>query len=834
MKRILCIILVAISFSSLAQPEIWGVKEMAGSSDGGVLFKIDSASNEIEIVHRFADYSIPYSGEPLIKLPNTLEHVGVFGSEIVKFDSGNGEILKNRLYKVGTSGIYAPDNQIYYLSGYFILKLNPVDLSYAKFNLPPHINSIYSSYPVTKHPLADDKLILYTNTDTPDYSRVTISSFNLISHDIEPLFQLPSNFHIYGKSAAMGSKIYFLASESIDSQIRMVLFSYDTESEIYHEEYSLNIEFQSNTGDIFFLSGLVAGENQKLYGAGSVVPGDSQYHIFSYDPTTGLFNVLGAFSEETGGGIIGNLSYRDGHIYGNTSAGGAQNLGSVFAYQLADNQFDVLYTYDSLNSFESHSHLLLNEVGNLIGVTPKLNDKIDRIVFSINPTTHEFSEIENIKYDYDPTDGYSPGDFVHTDEEIIYGFTKVSYLPEEPDHHGSLFYKLNRNTGEYQKLFYLRDAFSAITIGKQLFTGSSGRIFGFFSRVDSTDFCQSFVFNSMFDVLESISERRYSVSDWIEKSDEIIIGIDNRIPVIYSLNTATNELDTLYRHSKGLFSNPLLTDDGNLICALNIPFNNTEFDSLTIVKFIFNESRLETIYQMNPLINEDVMPASPSGRRLSYKFTYNSQSGSRLIGDFWQNEQYSKWLKIYHRIIGIDLITNEITEFEIPETKTSWSQFSFIDDYSKTGSVYAINIADQYTANAWDCGFLRSIDPNNETFTVLDQFEPMATWYEYDDGDEPTEFNLLKKIDISDLHHTVRLASPHLKVFYANNKLNILSGNELEYAHIDIYDMLGRRVFQFTERDFYQTSRTLHISSGGYLVRISFSNSTESHKILVN
>ena len=86
MKRIFIFVLFLASLSLFSQSEKWGVKHFAGSDNGGILFSIDSATQKIEIQHRFFRYVLPYRGTSMTQIGNSNEFIGCTGDEIFKYN----------------------------------------------------------------------------------------------------------------------------------------------------------------------------------------------------------------------------------------------------------------------------------------------------------------------------------------------------------------------------------------------------------------------------------------------------------------------------------------------------------------------------------------------------------------------------------------------------------------------------------------------------------------------------------------------------------------------------------------------------------------------------
>lgn len=85
-----------------------------------------------------------------------------------------------------------------------------------------------------------------------------------------------------------------------------------------------------------FPTGSLIAVNSRLYGLAAGF-GTSLGYVFSWDPATNTMQILANFDGDNGRSPFGSLSYSNGKLYGLTYAGGTNNLGTLFEFNLSTN-----------------------------------------------------------------------------------------------------------------------------------------------------------------------------------------------------------------------------------------------------------------------------------------------------------------------------------------------------------------------------------------------------------------------------------------------------------------------------------------------------------------
>jgi uncharacterized repeat protein (TIGR03803 family) len=93
---------------------------------------------------------------------------------------------------------------------------------------------------------------------------------------------------------------------------------------------------------------LLKGTDGKIYGMTSSGGSGSGGTLFSYDPVSTTFLVLQNIGGAKGANPEGTpMQALNGKLYGMTYAGGSNNYGVIFSYDLISNSYSVLKNFDN-------------------------------------------------------------------------------------------------------------------------------------------------------------------------------------------------------------------------------------------------------------------------------------------------------------------------------------------------------------------------------------------------------------------------------------------------------------------------------------------------------
>ncbi|HYV92695.1 MAG TPA: choice-of-anchor tandem repeat GloVer-containing protein [Chitinophagales bacterium] len=147
-----------------------------------------------------------------------------------------------------------------------------------------------------------------------------------------------------------------------------------------------------NTGAYPAYGALLPNDDGKLYGL--TVNGGTHGRgvIFSYDPFLDTYTDLHDFDpfNDDGGGPSGGLTKADdGLLYGMTGAGGINEMGVIFKYDVTTQQYTVVFNFSDSTGSAIYRSLLKGSNGKLFG-TAKYSQMGGGTAFSFDPVNDAF------------------------------------------------------------------------------------------------------------------------------------------------------------------------------------------------------------------------------------------------------------------------------------------------------------------------------------------------------------------------------------------------------------------------------------------------------------
>jgi uncharacterized repeat protein (TIGR03803 family) len=198
---------------------------------------------------------------------------------------------------------------------------------------------------------------------------------------------------------------------------------------------------------------LVEGNGHALYGVTSGGGSNDIGTVFKIDPDGGQYALLHNFTASDGAVPRGPLLRgSDGALYGTTSYGGANNVGTVFKLNQDGSDYAVLLNFSSTNGEIWPSALIQGSDGALYGTTrnggkpdPSWPDTGLGTVFKLNRDGGDYVILH--EFDYTVEDGAYPGGVIEASDGMLYGGTDIGGT----DNAGTLF-TLNKDGGAYRIL----------------------------------------------------------------------------------------------------------------------------------------------------------------------------------------------------------------------------------------------------------------------------------------------------------------------------------------------------------------------------------------------
>ncbi|HNQ42748.1 MAG TPA: T9SS type A sorting domain-containing protein [Tenuifilaceae bacterium] len=365
-----------------ANGKLYGMTSAGGNTDDGVLFEYDLSTNEL---NKKFDFSSTQGAIPHGSL--TLSSTGsLLGLTYSGGENGRGVLFE---YNPITND-YVILHQFEILSG-----------GHPKGDLLLTNGKLYGL--TYMGGLNGKGVIFQFDLSTKDYSAIQEFGGDIGEYPEGSLIQA-SNGLLYGNTQAGG-----------DSG-NGVLFEFNPELGVASKMYDYTYSTGYNA-----IGKLTEAQPGKLIGlARSGV-------IYEYDLLSGIYSAKINLNNVAGGGsapLGGLILHTDNKYYGLTSAGGSENAGVIFEYQLSSNTYNKLLDFNRIiNGGGPRSKLVQAETGKLYGMTPKGGAHGLGTIFEFDPYTREFHK----KIDFDGLNGQAPnGGFILASNKKLYGLTRTS------------------------------------------------------------------------------------------------------------------------------------------------------------------------------------------------------------------------------------------------------------------------------------------------------------------------------------------------------------------------------------------------------------------------
>jgi uncharacterized repeat protein (TIGR03803 family) len=169
---------------------------------------------------------------------------------------------------------------------------------------------------------------------------------------------------------------------------------------------------------------LLLASDGMLYGL-TISGGNGNGILFQYNPTTNvLTNKFNFLHNTSGSSPIGHLlQASNGKLYGVTSNGGANSIGTLFQFDIVTNTHTIKYNFNStITGSNPVSGLIQNSNGKIYGLTSSGGVNNQGVLFQYNPITNIYTK----KIDFDGVNNGNPaisGSFIQTSNGSIFGTT---------------------------------------------------------------------------------------------------------------------------------------------------------------------------------------------------------------------------------------------------------------------------------------------------------------------------------------------------------------------------------------------------------------------------
>lgn len=415
--------------------KLYGVTNIGGSSDNGVIFEYDLADNGSYLVkYHFNDANGRNPAGSLIELGGKLYGLTTQGgskSRGVLFEytpAGKGSYAVKHHFN-GTTGstpsgsLIESDGKLYGMAGDggsnnagVIFEYTPAGSG--TYTVKVNLNTAPAgSRPFGSLIESDGKFYGMTSQGGNNHSGV-IFEYNPVENgslSAKHYFSSATGKTPWGSLIKSGSKFYGMTAEGGSSNFG-VIFEYDmADSVIYLVKHHFNYSDGSNP------HGSLIEWNGKFYGMTSEGGNNKSGVLFEYAPDgKGNYSVKHHFSDSTGNTPYGTLIESGGKFYGMTCQGGNKSAGVLFEYNSAGSgTYTVKYHFNDSTGSHPLSNLI-ESGGKFYGMAYQGGDSDCGVLFEYDPAG---SGTYTVKHYFIYATGIRPAGSLIESDGKFYGMT---------------------------------------------------------------------------------------------------------------------------------------------------------------------------------------------------------------------------------------------------------------------------------------------------------------------------------------------------------------------------------------------------------------------------
>lgn len=415
-------------------------------------------------------------------------------------------------------------------------------------------------------------------------------------------------------------------------------------------------------------------------------------------------------------------------------------------------------------------------------------------------------------------EGSLPRMIIQMDNGNVVGFTKYGGNADGASLGSGVLFNFVSETGEYEVEFASDDVLQGHSFFK-IYKMRGNNISIFLKKQYGWDYTNYAHYlynmdNQELVFLDSIQKNWHETFPIIQESDTSLL-----------YHYGPYEGTRLYRYLP--FSQSLID-----ICSFESASNVCLYRFNELIYSAYNDGELY-LKTFNYLTNEYQMICNLSNYlseadRVDPVFDFKVADDGNLIGEF--NEAYfwedANWMIYYKRAVKLDLETLEMNEVFEYVDDFRYGRYSYIDDYSKTGAVFALS--------SWDSedNGLYSLDYINADKILLYSFDLSQNSGSYTSDVIHSYLAKFKKVENNTGLTLLDLSG--VDIYHSNESLVVRSVDIISNAKIVIYNISGQMVFETVESDFYSITKAVKLKDGIYIVLLQSENGVVTKKIISN
>ncbi|WP_176214677.1 choice-of-anchor tandem repeat GloVer-containing protein [Reichenbachiella faecimaris] len=452
---------------------LYGMTDIGGTSDLGVLFKYDLLATPSEEYTKILDFT----------------------------GTANGSRPKGGLMRASDGMIYGMTSTGGTNDHGTIFKLDPSDDSFEKIfdfyddesGAGPYGKLIETSdnllHGTTRIGGANGDGVLFTFDPSGGYThRLDFEEFTTGRQPVGSLLQA-SNDKLYGLSSSGGAAG------------RGTLFEYD----LINDTFDKKIDFFAAPDGQEIEGEFVEASNGRLYGTARQGGLENTGVLFEFNPVSNTYTKkIDFITDENGGEPRSQLILApNGNLYGMTRYGITGEAGTLFEYDPINDELNTIVAYDGTNG-NSPQKIIINEANNTLYGIAEGGENDVGVLFAYDLTNESYAVLihfETIASGHTPTD-------ILLDENIIYGTTYYGGTGGADfgtfgENGLGVFYEYNLATDTYDKKIDFDGTTSGIFPMEGLIQASNGKIYGTTSDSEAISFGSIFEYDP---VTESFNE----------------------------------------------------------------------------------------------------------------------------------------------------------------------------------------------------------------------------------------------------------------------------------------------------------------------------------------
>jgi uncharacterized repeat protein (TIGR03803 family) len=356
-----------------------------------------------------------------------------------------------------------------------------------------------------------------------------------------------------------------------------------------------------------------AGYAQQLWGMTELGGANNQGVLFEYNAGTNIYTKILDFNGTANGSYPqGSLAKTSNTLfYGMTNAGGVNNMGVLFQYNLLTNTYTKKVDFaGTTNGKIPRGSLMLASNGKFYGMTSQGGANNLGILFQYNPVTDTFTK--KIDFSGLANGSYPSGSLMQAADGNLYGMTQGGGA----NNMGVLFqYMINTNTLTIKFDFSTPNGMTAIST---LMQATDGNLYGMTSQGGTLNggvlFQYNFVTNTFtkkMDFSPPIAKGKSPLGFLIQALDGNLYGLtnsggatDNGVLFQYNPTTDvyTKKIDFSFTLGQRPYGSLEEGTDGNLYGMTSIFFNGADFGG-SLFQYAPNTNSFMTKFSFNGTSN---------------------------------------------------------------------------------------------------------------------------------------------------------------------------------------------------------------------------------------